>query len=380
MNPEVVRVGSEELEEWRQVVSWVYARQAPEPDAYPLEAGEHRFLARVGGRPAGACTVYDYTVARGQSDLRMGGVAGVATLPEFRRSGVADSLMRNVLAAMRDDGFAVSALYGYREPFYRKFGYETCGWRYQIKCPQGRFPRVTSELPIKQIDVSGLAVLEPVYEAFIRSRSGSPMRTEEDWKHRMGKRAPMVYQVGEPAEGYLWVHLEDFWGDVNVGEVAWSTRAGYEGCLSLMGSLCSNQSSVTWNEPPDSPFLSRYLDQGITATVSRATMYRIVDVPRALSSLTAIDEVEFSMRVEDSQCPWNAGHWRVNAGPKGTSVVSGGDPDFEIEVGALTQAIMGQPSLSALAMQGVVKVNRPEALMAVSRAFSPLPVVCMEFF
>lgn len=380
MNLEVLRVGENEQADWRQVVSWVYAKQAPAPDAYPLDEGESRFVVRLDGAPAGASTVIDYNVARGTVDLRTGGVAGVATLPEFRRAGVADAMMRSLLGFMHEDGMALTALYGFRETYYRKFGYETSGWRYQIKCPQGRLPKVSSDLKVRQIDATQLDQLEPVYTAFIRARSGSPFRTPADWTHRMGKKTPMIYVIGDTPEAYLWVHLEEFWGDVNVGEIAWKSREGYEGCLSLLGSLCSNQSTVTWSEPPDSPFVSRFMDQGVTVTINRATMFRVIGVQEALFPFKSMEQLEFSFELIDPDCPWNNGRWKVDCGAYGTQVARAETADFSIGIGAFSQAVMGQPSLRQLADQGMVSVTNPKGLDAACRLLNPMPVVCMEFF
>ena len=380
MNIEILKVGAKETHDWGHVVSWVYAHKPPYEDQYDLNPGEARYLAKLDGRPVGACTIYDMPVVRLDSNLKCGGVAGVATLPEFRGTGVADRLMRGILEEMRDMGHAISALYPYRSTYYRRFGYENCGWRWQIKCPQQRLPQWKPQLPIRQLSQDDIQRLDDVYVPFVRRRSGSIIRTLEDWHHRLGKVTPMVYIIGEPAEAYLWVNMDEFWGDANVGELAWTTRRGYETALSLVSSLCANQSSATWYEPPDSPFVGSHLDQGIVATLNRQTMYRVVDVKLALSSLVSTFEGSFEFAVEDDVCPWNAGVWKVGFGPSGTDVVPGSDPGFRIDVRHLVQAIMGQPSLSDLLREGKVEVTRQADLESAVQSLEPVPVVCMEFF
>lgn len=380
MSFEVVKVGPADLPDWNHVVSWVYAREAATSESYPVDPGEVRYLVRSGKEPVAACAVYPMDVARGSSTLRCGGVAGVATLPEHRRVGAADDLMRAVLEGMRGDGVAISALYAFRSTYYRRFGYENCGWRWQIKCPAERLPRFRSSLPVKQITPAELKNLDAVYVPFIRARSGSPLRDLDAWEHRMGKKPPMVYAIGDPLEAYLWANLGEFWGDVSVGEFAWVTRRGYESGLSLLAGLCSNQLSVTWSEPPDSPFVDCHMDQGVTAQHQRPTMFRVVDLRAAFGSLSSEEAVEFSFELTDQSAPWNQGLWSVRAKPDGCEVTPGGRPAFRIDVTSFSQALMGQPSLSTLAATGQVEVLDPSGFAAACRLLQPLPVVCMDFF
>ncbi len=56
----------------------------------------------------------------------MGGVAGVATYPEYRRSGYVKELLQHSLQTMKKDGYTVSMLHPFAVAFYRKYGWELC--------------------------------------------------------------------------------------------------------------------------------------------------------------------------------------------------------------------------------------------------------------
>lgn len=380
MSLKVVKVAPADVADWQHVVSWVYAREAATEDSYPPDPGETRYLARVGDTPVAACAVYSMDIARQNSTLRCGGVAGVATLAEHRQSGAADALMRFTLEGMRADGYALSALYAFRSTYYRRFGYENCGWRWQIKCPADRLPKVKSDLPIKQWSLDDLDHLNSVYVPFIRSRSGSPLRASSDWTHRMGKKPPMVYAIGEPLEAYLWVNIGEFWGEVTVGEFAWTSLDGYRAGLKLLSGLCSNQTSATWMEPPDSPFVELHMDQGATAQHARPTMFRVVDVRTALSSIQCDEALSFAFEATDSVAPWNQGVWTVETKNGTTRVEPGGKAAFQLDVRHIAQALMGQPDLRRLAATGHVAVFDQGGFDTACRFLPPSPVVCMDFF
>jgi predicted acetyltransferase len=67
--------------------------------------------------------------------LPMAGVAGVKVAPEARGLGVGMALMREMLAAMTERGYALSVLYPATAYFYRSLGWELAGGHYRIEVP-----------------------------------------------------------------------------------------------------------------------------------------------------------------------------------------------------------------------------------------------------
>ena len=284
----------------KEVWDWIWGGHAPDDEQLRAPSqGEVRLLAEVDGKTAGACIAHDFLVARGTADLKCGGVAAVGTLPAFRGQGVAHKMMVDLMYAMRDSGHQIASLYAFREKYYRKFGYEVCGWRWELDVPVDRMPRFESDLPVKSVSPEELDQLDGVYNSFIRGFSGSVVRRRDQWERRMGKKPPMVIAVGDPIEGYCWATVKEFWEDVKVGEIAWSTERGYEALMGVLQGLASNQKHVVWSEPPNSRFLALHMDQGVEAKMSRWTMFRVLDLPSALMALKLEHEGEFTIEVRD---------------------------------------------------------------------------------
>lgn len=63
-------------------------------------------------------------ISFGDQIYSMGGIAGVATYPQYRRNGYVRAMLKHVLEKMREDGHVVSMLHPFSVPFYRKFGWE----------------------------------------------------------------------------------------------------------------------------------------------------------------------------------------------------------------------------------------------------------------
>jgi predicted acetyltransferase len=369
--------GPDDALEWTRVVRGVYGGPTDAPAEPRL--GRDRYLVRADGRAVSGCNVWNMTLARGADDLTCGGVAAVATLPEARGQGAARRLMVGVLEAGHAAGQAVSLLYPYRQSYYSRFGYATCGWRWQVKCPAHRLPAVRSSLPVREVAAGDVANLNPVYDAFVRRRSGGMARSPEEWQNRLGQRSPHIYAVGEPAQGYLWCNLAGFWEEVEVGEMAWSTHRGYEALLGLVRDLAENQRTAAWCEPPDSPYLSQYLDEGATLSVHRPTMARIVSAADALRSLRPEGSGEFTMAIDDPLLAGNRGPWRVAWSGGSTTVEPAAQGSVQIGVPELSQAVMGSPSFAESWARGLVRADADVAESA-SRFFGAMPVVCMEFF
>src|SRR5579862_6249541 len=78
------------------------------------------YVAEHKGKIVGTFVVIDMTCTRGdRAAWKTGGIAGVAVLPEERQSGVGSAMMRWALRYMREQGYVIASLYGFREPYYR---------------------------------------------------------------------------------------------------------------------------------------------------------------------------------------------------------------------------------------------------------------------
>lgn len=323
----------------------------------PLEF-QRFIIGRVGGRPAFAAVICDYpTLVRGQL-LSCAGIAAVGVLPEFRGSGTGQQMMDATMALVREAGYEIASLYAFREPFYRKSGFEACGWRWQIKCPIHQLPQAECDLPVREVESGEVAILADCYRAFIRQFSGSCDRTPAHWARRLGRKPPQIYAVGNPIEGYLWCNPHGFWNDLEIGEMAWNSPRGYESLLNLMRTLGINKTNVIWREPPESGFARRFVDGQVEMERHRPTMFAVVDAESVLVKFGA-DLSRFSIEFRGSL---------VGTGSR-----------IQIDEWQLGQAILGSPSLGELVRWGEVS-GEEGACNYLQTILSPTAVCCMEFF
>lgn len=363
--------------------SQVFRGGEPVPEEREVEDEDKQcFLYKEGGQVLAAFVLIRMTCSLSglREELPCGGIQAVAVRPEARRSGLASAMMRFAMGEMRRQGYAISSLYGFRESFYRRLGWEVCGVRYKITCPSARLPATGVEMPVREVlGDEPWKEVEHVYDAFASRYSGMNRRSPRQWKHVMrgtGGQA-RVYAIGEPIEAYCVLHITgDFWDEQPLSQVAWSTPEGYRAILTFLRSVAANKTAISWFEPGDSPLLALYLDQGVTAAINRPIMFRILDVEKALRPVFARFGGGVSIRVNDPDIQENSRSWRLDE--YGVSACEEGD--IRLGIGALTQALLGEPSFGDLVRHGAVQCGSEDALAKALRVFPPGRSFCMDFF
>lgn len=354
---------------------------SPEDDL--LGEGRLGYVASVGEDICGAMTVLDMDCTRDGNAVPNGGVCAVGVLPHKRRLGVGSALLSNSLRLMKEDGYACTSLYAYREPFYRQFDYEVCGLEVLVNCPVTRLPKIKDALPVRQIKPDDLNLIRPCFEQFCKRFSGMNTRKRDAWWPTTAGDYPYtVYIAGDPVEAIMVLRVnDDFWVAQEIKELFWTTSRGYETMLDLMAGLCINKTHVKWQEPSCSPLYTRYLDEGIVFTVRRPVQYRILDVAQCLSTLRSLDEGQFVIGLQDRFLEENNGCWKVEFGPDETSVQSTRMvADVEFDVRSLTQAWLGEPSADDLLSEGLAKLVNPAKLRDIKALFRPCRTYCADIF
>ncbi len=341
------------------------------------------FSAKIDGRMVGVFASLPMLVTRGEAALKCAGIAGVAVMPHERQHGVGKAMMEHGIRHYREAGYELASLYPFSEKFYRKFGYETAGYKFGIKVDMGRFPRFELTLSSAKLTPADRDQIKPCYEAFAKKRSGMNLRPENQWDRIIQLDSnKAIYTVGDPIEAYAIVtHDWNFWVEQKIDEIAWTTMRGYESLLSVLSGIGINKSHLSWTEPSDSPFRHKYWDRGADLEAGiRHLMFRVLDVPLALSRLKPATSGSFTLEVQDEHFAENRGPWRIDFSPSGVEVTRTSDAGLAIDIRQFSQAFMGEPSLLTLAVNGLVEVRSASDFEAATRLLSPMSVTCLDAF
>lgn len=372
-----------DLEGFSSVMSLTYNNGMPFVADSAWRSNRELHVAEANGQIVGAFHALLMTASLRGSVVGCGGLGAVGVSPDARRLGVGNAMMRYYIARARETGTPMASLYAFREPFYRKSGYEVCGKRLGISCPTHRLPVTSDSLPVRRLTPDEYRLIEPCYREFALARNGANMREAEwQWKRVLAEHKPLtIYGFGDPIEAYVAVnHNSGFWEEQGISEFVWTTRAGYESGISFFRQLGINKNSIAWNEPSDSPFYAKYLDNSVSAQVARPTMFRVTDVPAVLRAVKTEESGEFRIAVEDDTIAENRGPWLVQYSKDGVSVTPCDEADLAIDIRRFVQAMLGEPCLADLARNGLVNVENPDGLRAAIRFLPPMPTVCLDFF
>lgn len=304
--------------------------------------------AFVDGKLASKATILDMQTYIGGKRFAMGGVAGVATWPEYRRQGLVASLLVHSLQTMKDKGQTISFLAPFAYGFYRKYGWETyCNYRtYTIS---------SSMLP-KRTDYSGRIVrcsdykpLQDMYEAYATQYNGMLSRSAIWWEMRVSKRKTgsiVVYNDNENnAQGYMIYEVKN--RVLTIHELVHLNEESYTALWSFVSQHDSMIDSV-FIAVPDDDILPFLLDNPrIKQETSPHFMARIVDAKAFIEQLAfkpASQVDKLTIAIDDKHTPWNAGTFELLIDESGAAQfnrIESAEADIQVNIGLLTSMFLG---------------------------------------
>jgi predicted acetyltransferase len=294
---------------------WAEARQHVNP--------EQMYAVYANDKLAAKLNLLPLSVFIGGVPFSMGGVAGVATWPEYRRGGRVAKLLHHALYVMKEAGQVVSLLAPFSFAFYRRYGWEHCIDRKQYTINKSDWPTfaATTGSVHRKTDLDEIKLL---YETFAAQYSGMLQRSEEWWQRkgkRWGAAVLGVYQTryGQ-AEGYIVYQVKQ--SELTIHEFAYITEEARRGLWNFVCNHDSMADKVTLTVPTDDalPFLLQ--NPRIKQEVVPYFMARIVDVENFLRKfpfvrfpLTGDPSRYFSMplrvRITDPHAKWNEGVFQI---------------------------------------------------------------------
>jgi predicted acetyltransferase len=344
------------------------------------------------------------TVPGGQ--LPAAAVTFVSVAPTHRRRGLLTAMMRRQLTELYEGGTeAVAALWASEAPIYQRFGYgsATAGARLTGRTRALGFRR-EADLGAGRVRLVGEEEARPrLAEVYEQVRVGTPGfldRRDRWWDYRLydpehhrggasASRYALHEEPGGQVTGYALYRTKSKWsesgpdGELTVWEIMASTPQAYAALWSYLLNIDLIRSVSRSHGPIDEPLQHLVLDpRAVQLTPTDQLWVRLADVGRALAARRYAAELDVVLEISDGFCPWNAGRWRLSAGPAGSRCERSTDPaDLALSSTELGAAYLGGTALASLAAAGRVRELRPGALAAASAAFlAARPPWCPEVF
>jgi predicted acetyltransferase len=378
---------------YRTILQYAFdAESGPELDDEPRERPENfhpRGLYDVDDAAAEpsaddllvVCGRIDFDVRLRGEQHPLGGVSAVASPPENRRRGHVATMLDELLAELRDDGVYLSALWPFDHAFYRRFGWALAHQFVRTTIdpadldgvaadPAGRFRRLAPDDWDAMADVLDAAATRPLGierpESWWRRRTFRGWETDPyvyGWERDGRLRGYVVYRVTEEDDGETLAASE-------------LTAADYEARTQLYRFLRDHDSQVErvrFSGPVRTDLLETLQDpRSAQIELEPGAMVRLVDVRAALRSVAFPPEAALSLvlDVSDDRCPWNdlTVELRVDDG-RASCERTDADPEVSLDVGALSQLVVGTRSAAKLRRHGDLTAEAVEIVERLDAAF-----------
>ncbi|MEQ6388656.1 GNAT family N-acetyltransferase [Bacillaceae bacterium S4-13-58] len=290
--------------------------------------------------------------------LKMGGIAGVATYPEYRRSGYVKHLMTNVLKEMRDKGYSISMLHPFHIGFYRKYGWEITSNRKISTLSKGdlsRLEHVPGKVKRYSKDSHNLDV-EVVYNEFSKKFVGMLVRTKNWWQDAIyyDLTVAVYYNKSNQPKGYMLYSVKK--NKMTIDEFM---PLDHEARVGLWNFICQHDSMVDEVEittDEREPLFYLLQDPRIKSEVKPYFMGRIVDVALFFDQLSPYySKVRspITLKIIDEFAPWNNQSIQITSG--GYSIGHDKENALKLSINTLTTAFFGYMSPIQLAEIGLIK-------------------------
>ncbi len=310
----------------------------------------------------------------GQS-VRMGGIGGVSTLPQYRKRGGIRGCFEALLPELYRRGYDFSYLYPFSTAFYRKFGYESCVQKQlvtvELRGLRENYFTGTYRLAEPGRDLS--ADVCTVDARWHRAHNMSVLHGQEDysWVTKLdpaaGDKYLYVWYDGDDPSAYVLFQPEG--ATLRCDRFHFTSARGFRALLGLLQTMSSDRSHARFYLPESKAL--RYLlpEWSLGAAgwqILSGGMVRVIRVEEVLKKAKCLGNGQVTLAISDPQVPQNTGTFRVRFqdGHVTEATATDAPPDTSMPISAFSALISGICTFAEAAqwLPGVEAIARNPAL------------------
>ncbi len=289
-----------------------------------------------------------------------GGISGVAVLPEYRKRGIADMMLRYALKRMLEAKYPFSLLYPFQHRFYRKYGWEYVGSVVFYEIEPFNIPLFDERLNVRKMKNSEREKIKKIYAEKIKTVNFAIWRNDAFWTRVIFPNFPnpYVYDDGE-IKGYISFEMkkdEKTQTEIFIKEFVSITPEAYRGLWGFFASLSEQVARIKYLAPIDEPlfdimieprekdFKRPFFEFKSYASICSGFMLRIVNLEEAMNLLTTANAPngEVTIEINDSVIPENNLKFKIVVEDFNIYVQKTNDTaDVKTDIGTFTQIFSG---------------------------------------
>ncbi len=338
------------------------------------------------------------------TETTVGGIGGVATLPEHRESGHVRRLCRDALAWYADHDVPLAALWPFSTPFYERLGWGTAYSYSRLTTPPDQLPDHDPRGSVVRLGVDDWERLSAVGARADQTATFRLERTEQWWRDRRFSDdgwggVPYCYGCERDGRlaGYLLYHVtDDDDQTLAVDNLVAVDEAARRALLDFLGNHGAQIESVVVHGEPDAELLTRLDDpEPATCELHRGPMVRLtsvgalagfewpvanvgdssetVDCRLAVTDPLGVDDGVYRLRVTGGTATVD----RVADTPEDDGAT---DTDATVGIGTLSQLAVGASGVATAVRIGTLSVDDDRLRQRLANVFQPGTVRLRQFF
>ncbi len=341
-------------------------------------------------------TITDFNIHFDGHSCKMGGIGGVATLPQYRRMGGIRGCFQQALPDMYANGYDFSYLYPFSTAYYRKFGYENCVRRYHttVMLSMLKPPAVSGCAKLADSGRNDLKPAIRAVDAVLEDRYNMMVRhslSDYGWVDKCSPAAKQeftyVYFAGDGTpKAYTTFRMvvEPDGRNLVCNRFAFVDAEGYNGLMHVFQSMAADHQFVKFDIPsnPSTGYLMPEWSMGAAQwALWGAGMVRVVNVESVLKKAKYLGSGDVVLNIQDPQIPENTGRFRVEFRDGAAQSVTRTEApaDASMRINVFSALISGVSDLaSAISyMPDLTVFGKEETL---SKVFYPKPLMIADYF
>jgi len=337
------------------------------------------YIADVDGEVAAQVRLIPFEQNIRGTIKRMGGVSMVASEPRHRRQGYVRQLMLKITEDLREENYAVTTLYPFKDSFYGALGYVKMPplfWM-EINPRQLENWNLPDGYNVKRMQVEdGLDEWREIHDAVVPKIHGGVRRSDQRWeetKLRTKHDLAIAYGPDGSPGGYMTYRNKGYGrfgdsdkvGTMSIREIIWKNNDARAVLLHFirlhMDQIIKAKIPVT-SQSTDYYHYAKNLNVPIMKARLIA-MASIVDVRFAVGGLPITIDGEVTLRIKDRHHDWNNQAFKIS-GEKNLSAEPLGNESTQttLTVEGLTSLIYGSLSVDQLNGLGMLTGEEPTLL------------------
>ena len=335
---------------------------------------ENKLMASLEIRP--------YDIYYEKKQLRMGGIGGVSSYPEYRHGGVVRDLLTFSLRHMYENGYMWSFLGPFSFDFYRKYGWEIAfdKKRYEFDIRLLECFSVKEQKYVR-LDHNDHVRMIALHNKLKKEENGVIIRKLDDIKRRVKDCYIYGIENENNLAGYIAYQIKD--GVFKVLELCCEDIAIKKQLLGFIARHSAQAKTFSWLAPVNDDLALIIKEPKRQAELNHAMMARAVNVKAVLGAYDyGMSNGHFIIKIIDPQVIDNNSTFIVDINDEGAIVkeASFNDPDIICQVNVFSQMAIGYAGFVRQYNAGRIEVQNPKAVELLSCVFKDKTTSVYDYF